>query len=349
MKALSKTDAVIRRTLKTSVLIDAFWERWLVHGVDSKDLAQIRPRLKTFEDWVEGWYSLAREKEHRAYALIEQQRTEEAEYLFRIAGLYYNLIYWIYPEQTSEKESWYRDCLKSFRQADSLSVIKTEYAGLEFDGQKYVGRIRVPESPMGCIIIINPIDSSKEELFRYEYDFVNAGFVTISFDGPGQGENYAFTGLRATRKRWEQFMDRLIEFTLGCYSDLPLFSFGTSLGASWVLYASCHPGIKKSVAVSPAVEFAKLNLPGYFLERMDYCCILAEGKTPVPDYDNLTFRSPVLVFHGQQDQMVLTPDMSALYAKLPAGKEFIEYPEEGHCCNFKLDEIRRLAVQWFLK
>lgn len=350
MKVLSKSDSVIIRTLKTSVLIDAFWERWIVHGVEPEDVTQFRQSgLKVLEDWIQGWYFLAREKEKRAHALSEQQHTAKAEYLFRIAGLYYNLIYWIYPEKSPEKENWYRECLKSFRLADSLSPIKTQYAGFEVDGQKYAGRIRIPESPVGCIIIINPIDSSKEELFLYEYDFSNAGFITISFDGPGQGENYAFTGFQATRERWEQFTNRLIEFAVGFCSDLPLFTFGTSLGASWSLYASSHPRIKKAVAVSPAVEFAKLNLPGYFLDRMDYCCILADGKTPVPNYDNLSFRSPVLVFHGQQDQMVLTPDISALYAKFPAGKDFVEYSGEGHCCNFKLAEIRQLAVKWLLK
>jgi alpha-beta hydrolase superfamily lysophospholipase len=267
--------------------------------------------------------------------------------MYRLTGLYFNLIYWLFPSRTPEKEKWYKECLEMFREADIISPVQTLYECIEVDHHKCAGRIRIPDNSRGIIIIVNPIDSSKEELFKYESNFLNAGFTTVSFDGPGQGESYVLHGLRGTKKRWEVFMDQLIDFISELFPTMPIFLFGTSLGASWALYGSCCPRVKKTVAVSPAVEFEKLNLPAYFIGRIDCSCTLGPEDTPIPDFKKLTYRSPVLVFHGKKDQMVSTADMYDLYNSLPVEKKMIEYEGEGHCCNNKLDEIRQIAIQWF--
>ncbi len=46
--------------------------------------------------------------------------------------------------------------------------------------------------------------------------------------------------------------------------------------------------------------------------------------------------------------MVKDTDIYELYQKLPAGKQLIEYENEGHCCNFKLREIRKISAEWSL-
>ena len=160
---------------------------------------------------------------------------KESEYLYRQASLCYNLSYWIYPERSHEKQNWYHKCLEYMYKGDSLSDIETKYASLYCDGIKCLGRIRIPSNPKGCILIINPIDSSKEELFKYEKDFVEDGYVTVSFDGPGQGETYTLNGLIGSGTNWEIFTMDLINYTKKSFPTLPLYLFGTSLGATWVL------------------------------------------------------------------------------------------------------------------
>lgn len=345
-KVSSEPNEIIERTIKTSVLIDAFWDRWQVHGMEQNDLLKIRKGMDSLEEWVIRWNKLAEEKEKEAIVRLKQHKNKEAESFFQTAGLYYNLIYWIFPDRTPEKEYWYRKCLEAFSRADSLSQVQSDY--VEIDAKGYAGRIRIPRSPVGCVILIIPIDSSKEELYRYEGDFLNAGLATVCFDGPGQGQTFLYRGLIGTRKRWETFIDRIVEYTKNRFPKLPLYTFGTSLGGSWSLYASCHPSVDKSVAVSPAAALSKLNLPRYFLERMGCCCIVSDEESAIPDFDRLLFRSPVHVFHGQLDQMVAKADLLEIYAKLPPNKAWVEFPEEGHCCNFKLDEVRKRSIRWFL-
>ncbi|WP_236691819.1 alpha/beta hydrolase [Niallia circulans] len=343
-KHISKT---IYRTLKTSNLFDSFWDRWLVHGLDTEDLRKGRTDLTTVEAWYQCWESLAKKKEEHANALVQEQKKNEAEFVYRQTSLLYNLNYWINPAYGQEKINWYNKCSEFMKQADKLSEIDTIYKTLAIENFRCYGRIRIPSNPKGCIIIINPIDSTKEELFRYEMDFVNDEFITLSFDGPGQGETFIKDKVIGTRGKWEQFIDELIRFTNETYPNLPIYLFGTSLGASWVLYGSSNSKVTKAVAVSPAVQRNKMNMPTYFMDRIGYSCILEESSIPIPKFDEVHFHSPVLIFHGNQDMMLRDKEVYELLNNITTKKELIEYEDEGHCCNHKLDEIRRISLNWF--
>ncbi|GGA29710.1 alpha/beta hydrolase [Paenibacillus physcomitrellae] len=347
MRTPFNVDEVINRTLRTSVLIDAFWDRWIVHGFPYAEIEAVRSKLHTLQNWTQVWSTLAAKQEKLAQQLKEQHFLTEADKVYRTASLTYNLLQWIYPERNEDKMKAYKSCTRLFRLADECSEIETRYEAIEIEGVLCPGRVRLPNDPIGCVIIVNPIDSTKEELYQYELDFLDQGFVTVSFDGPGQGETYISNGLRGTKDRWEMFVNLVIEYAAKQFPKLPLNLFGTSLGASWAIYGSCHPFIYKTVAVSPAVEFDRLQLPGYFLERMDCSCTLVPEKRAIPNFKELHFRSPVYLFHGGKDLMVPGKDINDLFHRLPKGKKWMAYEDEGHCCNYKLGEIRREASRWF--
>lgn len=338
---------VMQRMVRTALLIEPFWERWLVHGVDIKDLQEVKAGLASPDDWVARWCRAAGSLEDEAAKHAVSGSYPIAEALYRRSSLYFNLAQWIYPERCEEKEQRYADCLRTMRFADSLSEHSVAYDSLEVEGHRCYGRIIVPSPKKGCIIIIVPIDSSKEELYRYEQDFLNAGYAVVSFDGPGQGETYTFGGLKGYKKRWEDFVHDVIGYAADMFPQLPLFLFGTSLGGSWALYGSGHPRISATAVVSPAVTFEKLRLPEYFLERMDRSCTLEAEHRAIPEYEMLTYKAPVLLFHGMKDQMVVTHDMYELYESIKAPKNIVEYEDEGHCANNRLDEIRHRSIQWF--
>ncbi|WAH36786.1 alpha/beta hydrolase [Alicyclobacillus dauci] len=294
---------------------------------------------------INNWSELAQAKIEVAETHQRKGLVGDAELTLRTAGLYYNLAQWIFPERCSQKQHLFHLSRDAFRRADMLSDIETRYVKLDIDDNQCIGRIRIPSEPRGCVIIINPIDSSKEELFTYEKDFLDAHYVTISFDGPGQGETYVTNGLKATYKNWSEFVNKLIEYTVEHFPTIPAFIFGTSFGASWVIYGSCHPNISKAVAVSPAFDRQRMSMPDYFNERMN--CIHGDDKDPFPDFEKLHYRNPVFLFHGGRDRMVKRSDIYHLYEMLPEGSRLIEYEEEMHCCNYKLREIRELAIEWY--
>lgn len=336
------------KTLLTVNLMDGFWDRWLAHGVDHEDLAKVRSSFLTQETWSKNWEKLARQKLLEGEKLKQKKEWRQAERKFRTAGLYYHLIQWLFPERTEEKIKWLKYSLNAFQKADSLSKIKTQYPQISVDHSPCFGRIRIPSQPVGVVIIVNPIDSTKEELFTYEMDFVDKNFATVSFDGPGQGETYTIGGVKGTKERWQKFVTALIEYTDAQFPNLPIYLFGTSSGASWSIYGSCHPKVSKAVAVSPAFLNENIRLPDYFVERMK-AVLEANSDHILPSFDHLTYRNPIMLVHGKQDVMVSDQNIYQLYEQLPVEKWLKEYEEEGHCCNYKLPEIRELAMQWFKK
>ncbi|MEG9295796.1 alpha/beta hydrolase [Mangrovibacillus sp. Mu-81] len=342
----------IKRTLKTARLFDVFWERWIVHGLDKDDLTKARANLNSLEGWQNTWAKLAEEKERKAGEFESQRNYTEAEEAYRQTALYYNLNYWIDPKYSREKIHWYKKCLQFMNKADSLSDIPTTYKTLVLQDQSFCsGRIRVPDNPQGVIIIVNPIDSSKEELYKYEMEFVQKGFITMSFDGPGQGETFLLNDVIGTRVRWESFIHHLIDFASETY-DLPVYLFGTSLAASWVLYGSSNKNVAKAVVVSPAVELERMNMPGYFMNRMECSCIVddkneEETERSIPKFDSINYHAPVLVFYGKKDMMITNEEFSRLFDNISSEKHLVEYEHEGHVCNYKLDEIRKTTIAWF--
>lgn len=342
----NSSERTIQKTLMTTKLFDRFWDRWFAHGIAIDGISDLRPNLNHVSQWIEGLHVQAIHYENTASSFLERRQITESEHLYRTAGLYYYLIQWIFPEAGTEKRLWFQRCKEMFKKADAISDIQTIETSIQVLKRMCFGRVRVPKSAKGCVVIINPIDSSKEELFTYETDFANSGFVTVNFDGPGQGETYITQNFKASQANWTLFINRVIDFAAELFPNLPIFLFGTSSGASWAIHGSCHPKVRKVISVSPACG-TNSNLPDYFLERMHY--ILEENAVLLPNLEDLSHCKPVMLFHGKKDSMVKEEYIYGLYQRLPYGKRLVEYEDEGHCCNFKLAEIRKAAAEWFLE
>lgn len=337
----------IQKTLMTSLLFEGFWDRWIAHGIERQAAATFRGQLKSLEHWVQFLADRSKEYEILADSFLSQDIPKEAERLYRIAGLHDNLIQWIYPETCNDKRKWFTKCKEQFALADTITKDQIEKVVLPLNGNNCYGRIRIPEEPKGCVIIINPIDSSKEELFTYEMDFAKLGFATVSFDGPGQGETYVFHGHRATCSGWGLFVNQLIDLAAERFPALSIHLFGTSSGASWAIYGSGHPKVSKVAAISPAL-INDMKKPEYFKERLSY--ILEDSESNIlPQLNNVGQTNPIILFHGNKDVMVKDVDIYELYGNLLPKKRLVEYENEGHCCNFKLSEIRQISAQWFLE
>ncbi|OXS75760.1 alpha/beta hydrolase family protein [Domibacillus enclensis] len=337
-------EGTIQKTLFTARLFDGFWERWVAHGIDEEEIKGVRPLLTDKESWVRLWAGLAFEKTEEAACFLDKGNRFEAETLYRKAGLYYQFVQWLIPEG-NEKKIWMEKSVLSSRLADQLSAVVTTYTELSLDGKAVSGRVRKPMHPQGVVIMVNPIDSAKEELFSYETDFATSGFVTLNFDGPGQGETFSVHGLKATKQNWEMYVDRIIHYAKSCFPSMPIYLFGTSSGAAWALYGSGHSDVVKAAAVSPAFLEEKRQMPDYFTERLTY--ISENNQVPLPSLLDRPFHRPIYLFHGKQDVMVSDQHIDLLFEQLPEESKLKEYENEGHCCNFKLGDIRQLAMDWF--
>ncbi len=338
-------DGTIHKTLLTSVLQDGFWSRWFAHGIEPSILNSNRIALASLDGWISILSESALSHSLRAEEYKKKGNKSEAEQYYRLSGLYYCLIQWVYPAPDINKNAWHALVQNQFDKADALSDDLITVHKITINGRKHIGRVRVPVNSAGTVIIVNPIDSPKEELFSYEKDFAEAGFTVISFDGPGQGGSVFDKDNKASTESWGLFLNRIIEFSHRKFPSDPLHLFGTSSGAAWAIEGSQHPFISKSVAVSPPCG-TQTEMPDYFKERMHHALEdFNSGFLPSPD--KLELSKNVLLFHGKQDVMVKGSDIYDLYSRLENPKRLIEYEEAGHCCDEKLQEIRKRSIQWF--
>ena len=337
-------EITIQKTLMTARLFDGFWDRWIAHGIERDVIEQGRDSFLQISDWTSLFQEQALIKEKEALLLEADMNYKEAEQSYRLAGLYYNIVQWIYPDRCSKKIHYYEQSIELFKKADYISDIYTKYVTLVVNEQTCVGRVRIPTYYKGCMIIINPIDSSKEELFTYENHFLESGFVTISFDGPGQGETFILHNAKASNSYWEEFLEEVINYAHSQFENLNLSLFGTSSGAAWAIKGSMHPFVSKSIAVSPPV-IDSTSLPDYFKERLKY--VTEESTNILPIIEDYSECKSVILFHGNQDVMVKDDDMYELFVRLPEPKHLVEFADEGHCCNNKLYEVRNIGMQWF--
>lgn len=329
--------------------IDAFWDRWIVHGIEKEHIKLLRKKELNFEDWLNFWPKYGEEYKHKAEFHKEINENKQAEQFLRKASLYYYMNYWIYYKNVMEKKEAYIECIHLNKEADSLSPFITSYETLLASDFTCSGRIRRPKNIKGVILLINPVDSAKEELYQYETDFLNKGFATVCFDGPGQGETFAFLNIKGTNKNWQVYINSVIDFTRHKFPNEKIFLFGTSLGAAWALYGSSHPEVSKVVSVSPTSQYENMSLPSYFIERIEGSFINTEFERPVPNVLNMEYKSPVYIFYGNKDLMVPVEDIDHIYNNLPQGKKRMYFSEEGHCCNYRLEEIRLISADWFLQ
>lgn len=341
-------DVIIEKTIFASVMDNGFWHRWIVHGIDEDFVKENKIKMINLEGWTETLKTQALDYSKLADDFKGAGEFSKAEYHYRKAGIYFNLAQWVFPNPSGARVEWYKLCLEQFELADKVTSDNITRHSLKIGDKKYEGRVRIPNGDVnGVVVLVMPTDSTKEEFFLYEKDFIEEGFVVVAFDGAGQGETLLINGHKADIESWDQFMDGLIEFVYAMFPNLSINLFGTSSGGAWAIEGGKNPLVSKVVTVSPPPKYiSNIRLPDYFRERMSNM-LVDFSKGCLPSFDNVEEIGNVLVIHGGKDLLVNADELVGLYERFAPEKRFITYEEEGHCCNFKLGEIRQRVSQWF--
>ncbi|MEH7381328.1 alpha/beta hydrolase [Bacillus sp. JJ1533] len=344
------TDTIIKKTILASMMDNGFWSRWYVHGIDEDFVKAHKSKMITAKGWVTELSNKAQEYKEKADTFKSSNDFAKAEENYRKAGIYLNLAQWVYPEPHGIRADWYKKCLDLFDLADEVSAGEVFRHTLTINGKNYGGRIHLPESePQGVVILVTPTDSTKEEFYLYEQDFVNEGLVVISFDGTGQGETLMVHGHKADYQSWKEFTKGVVEFAHLKFPNLSINLFGTSSGGAWAIEASRHPLVDKIVSVSPPTRYASnIRLPDYFRNRMSNMLVdFDTGYLPTFEEDSVSDISNIVIVHGEKDLLIDGKELKRVYNNFDEEKRFIIYENEAHCCDNKLGEIRHRSAEWF--
>ncbi|MBU1148842.1 alpha/beta fold hydrolase [Patescibacteria group bacterium] len=240
-------------------------------------------------------------------------------------------------------------------------------------GQKLEGDLHLPsgQGPFPVIIMSNGLANrgkdAAERIAHADY-FCQKGFIVgrYNYSGYGNSENEI---AKLTVSQAIDDLQCVIKET--CQNDLAdperLNLWGISLGSLISMFVAAeNPQIQSLVLVSSApslfpdaveakqLEFFKLwkqqgwiNLP-HITRKIDYSFYQdAKQKNAFSIVNKIN--CPVLMIHGQQDQVVASlPLAEQFYSKLSGPKEFIVLPQGAHKYNEEdTIKIREASLTWF--
>lgn len=177
------------------------------------------------------------------------------------------------------------------------------------------GNLRRPSgaSRLPLVLLVPGLDSSKEELFAIENDFLQRGLATLTIDGPGQSENSVNF---AIRPNWETvitpLLDHLAGLDLGVDQDR-IGLMGISMGAIYGPRAAAHEKrIKALVGLAGPYNLGEcwdalnpLTRGGYVYYTKSADDAEAKRKAYTLNLEGILDKvtQPLLVIHGGKDRL----------------------------------------------
>jgi 2,6-dihydroxypseudooxynicotine hydrolase len=331
--------------------------RFVANGIDVNDFDDVLAQTAEWADWGPNWRAAGAVHEQLGLQAEQRERRVSATAAYQRAAWCYHL----------GKFLWFEDLVMHALLRDravavygrTLACLDPPAARLEipFEGHVIPGHLRRPRGGMAppLVLIVPGLDSSKEEMFTIEQEFLGRGMATLSIEGPGQSENSVHF---AIRPNWETVitpvLDHLEELGLdGEFGRVGLM--GISMGAIYGPRAAAHePRLAAVVGLAGPYNLGDcwdalnpLTRGGYVF----YTKSANEAQAKETAYSlNLEgvldkVSQPLLVIHGARDRL-FPPEQAERIAREAPNSTLVMYPEGNHVCNNIAYKYRPLMADW---
>jgi 2,6-dihydroxypseudooxynicotine hydrolase len=216
-----------------------------------------------------------------------------------------------------------------------------ERVAVPYAGTQLWGYLRRPQGRAPVVIIIPGLDSTKEELHYYEGPFLERGFATFSFDGPGQGEAEYELPIEPA---YEKVVDAVCTALAGRDDLDPSWRavVGVSFGGYYAARAAALcPAVNAAVAVCTFFDLADCFdaltplSQRAFAHRSGADSLEAAKKRA----EDLTLegvaertRVPLLVVHGRLDRLIAPEQGERLHAAVGERSTLWMFEDGNHVC-----------------
>jgi dienelactone hydrolase len=306
--------------------------RFLAQGVDPNDFARVTAPLERWEQWLDAW--VANGDLHAALAGDAEaaNRRLTAGRAWVRAALSYHFAKFVWMVDLRRHRQAADRAVAALRRAHALLDPAAERVEVPFEATTMVATLRRPRGggrpPL--VLLLPGLDSTKEEFFTWEEEFLERGMATLSVDGPGQGETGYTTHIRPD---YEVAVTAALDHLAG-RDDLDLDrvgAVGVSLGGYYAPRAAAFELTRETfrhyagAADEAAAERAAAALDlGPVLPRL---------------------RQPLLVIFGRLDRLIPFTHAERVAAEAP-NAELVMYPDGNHVCNNLPYRARPLAADW---
>jgi alpha-beta hydrolase superfamily lysophospholipase len=230
--------------------------------------------------------------------------------------------------------------------------MRTDSIELESDGLTLKGELSLPEGPTSALVVLchgiplgrpDPADGGYPELAR---KICENGYACLFVNFRGTGESGGNFHLGGWYSDLEAVMDFVTRELTERFSEVYLVGFSAG-GALAIRYAAEHGGIRGVAAFAAPSEFSKIFREEHlfaFLElARDVGIIRETGFPPAPEqfyreieelrpveYVSRLSPIPLLLVHGEDDELVPAADAQTLYNAALEPKELVLLPGGQH-------------------
>jgi pimeloyl-ACP methyl ester carboxylesterase len=330
--------------------------RFVANGIDVNDFDDTAARTTDWKQWGPNWMAvgemheaLGRDAEEHGHRLSAAQAYQRAAWCYHLGKFLWFEDLKVHAELRDRSVAIYRKALQHIEPpAERLEI--------PFEGHFIPGNLRRPTSVQPALVLLVPgLDSSKEELFAIEEEFLRRGLATLTIDGPGQSENSVHF---AIRPNWETVITPLLDHLSGL--DLAVDQeriglVGISMGAVYGPRAAAHEKrVRALVGLAGPYNLGEcwdalnpLTKGGYVFYTKSADEAEAERKAHTLNLEGVLGRvtQPMLVIHGAKDRL-FPPAQAERIAREAANATLVLYPDGNHVCNNIAYKYRPLMADW---
>lgn len=343
-----------------------WYSRFLLAQVNIDRIKRVVKRIKNWFHWLNEWSDEGKLVSDKAEKALSEGNFFSARNLFHeAAGCYHVGQHFFYFDEEKKTiamhEIWrlYKKAISLYEESERPKRIEIPFRGTIIPG--YLRLQKEKKRPL--IIFINGMDNIKEiEQHFWANLFIEAGFNTFVFDGPGQGEmQYNMKMIPDYEKSVIKVLDW---FESNPYDEIDFNQIGIvgfSMGGYFSPLAAAYDNRVKCAVGNGGP--AKLSLlPTGFRANpiLKGCFPHATGKNTYKEsleylnYDITkapSIRCPFLLFHSGNDKILPNGKQHAeIFMDWAKGeKELVYYPDGEHVCANYLDEVIPKTIDWLSK
>ncbi len=338
--------------------------RLLGSGVDYNDAMTVIANMREVADWSRGWEAAGENHEKRGdKALAAGNKVSAGEAYFRAAISFHT-------GQSGNVENPQEKLRVQTRQREAyLKAMPhlrppAERIEIPFEDITFPGNLRLPANggatnnnggPFPCVLLNAGADSTKEEFFTLENEFLKRGLATCAFDGPGQGMTWQQMKLRPD---FEAPVGAVLD-VLETRAELDPVRFGIwgrSMGGYAVPRVAAHDRrIKACVSLGGYFDLASFwdTSSDVLLDILQFA-FGADDRTQARETARRftlagsahNIECPLLVVHSDGDDICPLTEAERTAAAAGDNAELVVFEGGNHCCDNMPAVVRPLMADW---
>jgi pimeloyl-ACP methyl ester carboxylesterase len=331
--------------------------RFVANGIDVNDFEAVLAQTLEWADWAPYWQRIGAIHEALGDEAEQRHHTVSAAAAHQRAAWCYHLGKFLWFEDPGLHAHLRDRAVAVYRRALPYLDPPAERIEIPFEGHMIPGHLRRPRDATypPLVLIVPGLDSSKEEMFTIEDEFLRRGMATLAIDGPGQSENSVHFAIRAN---WETVITPVLDHleSLGLDSEFGRIGLmGISMGAIYGPRAAAHePRLAAVVGLAGPYNLGDcwdalnpLTRGGYVFYTKSASEAEAREKAFGLNLEGVLggVTQPLLVIHGARDRL-FPPEQAERIAREAPHATLVMYPDGNHVCNNIAYKYRPVMADW---